>query len=172
MASYRKNDRLGELVREIRAGGGSWLATVFVGMGFAALLGLFASSHPHRTSPRDLVGVVVSVGVSVWAAREWRRVRRMIVYLHEQGLRYDDGTVKHEIAWEDVAAIQAQYVPGMRNKGVADEGNLVALLVAFRGGQVTLPKDLHDFPGLVAELKGRIRAPWKRVLIANLMHRG
>lgn len=170
MASYRKNDRLAELVREIRVDGRSWVIAMIVCAAFAVLLGVYAS-YGHKR-PNDLVGVVVMVGVFIWAAREWWRLRRMVVYLHEQGLRYDDGTARHEIAWEDVTAIQTQYVPGASKKGVADEGNLVNLLVTFRGGQVSLPHDLHDFRGLVAEMERRTDASWVRVLIATLVHRG
>ncbi len=170
MASYRKNDRLGELVRESRANGRSWFIAIIVCAAFAVLLGVYASYGHKKLS--DFTGVIVMVGVAIWAAREWWRLRRMVVYLHEQGLRYDDGTAGHEIAWEDVTAIQAQYVPGASKKGLADEGNLVNLLVTFRQGQVSLPHDLHDFPGLVAEMKRRIDAPWQRVLIATLVHRG
>lgn len=155
MASYRKNHRLGELVREIRADGGCWIGAAILCVIFAALLGAFATGHAHKDSPRELLGCVGLLCFAVWSFNEWRRLRRMVVYLHQQGLRYDNGTIKYAIAWEDVTSIQAQYVPGMRKKGVADEGNLVALIVAFPQGQVTLPKDLHGFHGLVAELKSR-----------------
>jgi hypothetical protein len=172
MAAYRKHDRLGELVLESRADGKSWFIAIIVCVVFAAILGAYAVSQGHKRSLNDVLGVIFMVGVSAWTAKEWWRVRRMVVRLHELGLRYDDGTVKREIAWEDVGRIQAQYVPGVKKKGLADEGNLVTVILTSPQAQVSLPHELHDFPGLVAELKRRSDAPWERVLIKTLMHRG
>ena len=172
MAAYRKHDRLGELVLESRADGTSWFIAIIVCAVFAAILGAYAVGQGHKRTLNDMLGVLFMAGLSVWMAKEWWRLRRLVVRLHELGLRYDDGTVKREIAWEDVAKIHAQYVPGTNKKGVADEDNLVAVILTSPQAQVSLPKELHDFPRLVAELKRQSDAPWERALIKTLVHRG
>jgi hypothetical protein len=94
MAAYRKHDRLGELVLESRVDGGSWLIAIIVCVVFAALLGAYAAGQGDKRSLNDMLGVLFMVGLSGWTAKEWWSLRRVVVRLHELGLRHDDGTVK------------------------------------------------------------------------------
>ena len=110
-----------------------------------------------RPAPRARVGVFGIAGVSVWSARGWMQLRRLVVRRYENGLSFADASGQHEIGWEEITGVVAQYVPGVRKRGIADEGNLVAVVLTFARGRVSLPKELEGFRTVVAELKQRIR---------------
>lgn len=165
---YRQGDRLGRALSTHRTYALSWLAAAALGVGGAGL----ATRFLHGPSAlRAGVALLVMSGLAVWCATEWWRLTRVRVVCHERGFVSFDGTGRHEATWDEVTAVEAEYVPGALGRGAADEGNLVGLTLRVRTGVVTVPRELAGFRALVAIFRARIQVPWQRAVIANLIHR-
>lgn len=171
MNPYRENARWGALVGEHRAATLSWLAGALLGAAITVAAIYYIATTDHAVALQSYVGVFAMGSMTLWAANGWRDLRRVILRRYERGFQLTDRHGHHEIAWEDITTIDGQYVPGVRKKGVADEGNLVAIVVRYAKGEVRLPKELDGFSAIKAELQARSKAPWNKVLIANLMQR-
>ncbi len=170
--AYREDQRWGALVGEHRTRALSWIAAALLGVAGTGFLGWFVVSHPDSPAMlKTVVGVIVMAVVTVWSVREWLRLSRIALSLYERGFHYRDGGERREVSWDDVSSVEAQYVPGMNRRGAGDERNLVGVTVMFPGGAVTFPKELRGFAAVVAEVRRRVKGPWRSVTIASLMHR-
>jgi hypothetical protein len=118
------------------------------------------------------LGGVMSGCLAFYMFAEWRRLLTVGLVLHERGFVYSDKTMSTPMLWADVAHIEARYVPGLRKRGAADEGNLVAVVITSkRGVHVHLPRELAEFRDIVSRLKKHSDAPVENVVVANVMQR-
>jgi hypothetical protein len=170
--AFRDNERWGRLVAEHRAKAGSWLGASLLAGVFSVLLALYVKGHPHTASAKTMLGVVVLAVVAVWFAREWNGLRRIHLTVYEHGFTFFDGEALHEVLWEKVSGVEAQYVPGMTRKGAADEANLVMLAIVVAGVRVRVPKEIEELGAFRDELKRKVGAPWRTTVIADLTQRG
>jgi hypothetical protein len=101
------------------------------------------------------------------------RLRTTGLVLHERGFLYlSMSTTPLEITWDEVAALEARYVPGLRKNGILDEGNRVSLVITTASGvRVDLPKELEGFVDLCSTVEQRSGKPVERTLVRNLMQR-
>jgi len=169
---YRDDGRLGGRLSAHRARAASWLWAGILGIACAPLFGWFAATDRH-TSMRPIIGIFVMGGFGFYALKEWLRLRAIGVALHERGFLYLSGTITPmTITWDELASLEARYVPGLRKLGVRDEGNRVALLLVTKSGaHVDLPKELEGFASLCATIERQTGLPVTRTLVQNVMHR-
>jgi hypothetical protein len=120
---------------------------------------------------KQILGGGMCLLLAGWMANEFLRLRRVSFTLHLKGMTTSEGA---RFAWTDVIAIESRYVPGLRKKGTADDGNIASAYILARGQQPVMlprelgPPELHDLLKLVSARSG---APVTRVLIANLTQR-
>jgi hypothetical protein len=169
---YRQEDKLGPKLSDHRPSAGSWIGAGIFSLVAAAAGGWYVL-NAERGSMQTLVGVFMMGGFGFYSIVEWKRLTRIHVALHERGLFYvSAATTPLSIAWDEVAALEARYVPGMRKRGVTDEGNRVSLVITTTGGaRIDLPKELPGFFPLCATVEQRTGKPITRTLVQNLMNR-
>lgn len=149
----------------------NYLGAALLGSGFGLFLirwGLTAQHAPHL---KQVIGGVLCLGLAVWMAAEFNRLRRLTFTLHTNGMTSSEGA---RLTWSDIVAIEARYVPGLRKRGTNDERNVVAAWVLTRGQEpVKLPRELglRELAALLALIAERSGAPVNKVLVANLMQR-
>jgi hypothetical protein len=165
------DNRLGPRLSVHRARAGSWLAAAIVAAAFAVAFVWWAVTR-RGSVVGPLSGAIFMGGFGYYAVTEWMRLRLMGVVLHESGLLCLSGGGRLEIAWDDVVALEARYVPGMLKKGAGDEGNRVALVITTSGGtRVDLPRELDAARDLWARVEQRTGKPLARTVVQNLMGR-
>lgn len=169
MAPYRDNDRWGRLVSTHHVGITSWVLGVAVGVLGAVFCGYYAQ---QGVAPSKMwLGAIVMTGLTMWFIVEIVRLRGIVLQCFERGLAFTSNREHHEVAWDEIALVDALYVPGVLGKGIEDEGNLVAVNVSFVGGMMKLPKELHELTAIVDALKTKTKARWVQTKIANLLQR-
>jgi hypothetical protein len=169
---YREDGRLGRRLSAHRAGAVSWLIAGLMGFAFSPLL-IWHVATAERYSMQSVVGIFATAGFGIFAIKEWLRVRAIGIALHERGFLYlSSRTTPLEITWEEVAALEARYVPGLRKKGAADEGNRVALVITTKKGvSIDLPKELDQFFPLCHAIEQHTGKPVTKTVVQNLMQR-
>jgi hypothetical protein len=170
MAPYRDNARWGALVATHRGRGASWLVAGLLAI-VAAIGCAYAVASTQDVDVKLAIGVFLFGGLAWWMLGEYRRLSRIAVQRFERGFTYFDGRTEHEVEWTDVTAVEAQYVPGVLERGSADPGNLVSLVLVIPKGAVSLPRELGGFAELRTALQKHVTAPWQDVTIASLYQR-
>lgn len=149
----------------------NWLLAAAIGAGGCVFLLHFAFTR-RPVSLQSAVGGLVMGALTFWALAEWNRLRSVSLTLSEEGLQHRSGGAVTAVPWSEVLALEARYVPGLRKKGVADDGNCVSFLVlTAKSGWLELPKELESFAELRLRIAGRTGLGVQQVLIANLTQR-
>lgn len=149
----------------------SWIAAALIGVAGCAFLLHYAFSSRNVHLKEAFGGVMCGV-LTVWALMEANRLRRMLLCVHQHGLRLRQGDAESSVKWADVMTLEARYVPGLRKRGVEDEGNCVSFLVqSLKGPLLELPKELESFAELRVLIEARSSRSARRVLIQNLTQR-
>lgn len=147
----------------------NYLGAAVVGVAFGLFplrWGLTAHQGPQL---KQVIGGALCLVLSAWMGAEFNRLRRASFTLHTNGMSTSDGA---RFIWSEVIAIESRYVPGLRKKGMNDEGNLVSASVLTRAHEpVKLPRELGELAGLLRVISERSGAPVNKVLIDNLTQR-
>lgn len=171
---YRDSDRLGPKTSEHRlstSGGGSWIGAAVLGAVFCPLF-LYLALSGRDFSPKLLVGGVVMGGFAFYAFAEWQRLKKISIALHSNGIAYSSAEISQlEVPWSEIRALEGRYVPGLRKRGPADEGNRVTLLVATAATSFTIPKEIEGARDLWKVIEEKSGCEMKKVLVQNTLSR-
>ncbi len=167
MSVYRENDRWGALVGEHRAQTLSWFVAAAMGVGITIFVIGF-QRHTHDTSMRLYAAMLVFPILSAWMLMEGVRLRRIVLRMYERGLTFQDERALHEVTWDAIEAVEAQYGRGPTGKGLGNERYLLNLVLTVPTGRIGLPKELRGFREIRATIERQSKAPWTQVVVGPL----
>jgi hypothetical protein len=164
--TYREDPRLGRVQSAHVAKGGSYLGAAIMSVVMALGFGAWAFTDG---SLRIAIGVLVMLGLGYTFFEEWRRMRAMLLVLHEGGISMRTTAGQRiDLLFEEMVLLEARYVPGMWKKGLADEGNRVSLHVASEREHISIPRELEGFSELGALLVEKTKLVEKRLLVQSV----